>query len=53
VIGVEGMPTLPKICINKSHRSKILHLFIDINNNLIKGLVDTWASMSVMAIGVV
>jgi hypothetical protein len=53
VIGVEGMLTIRKICINKSHHNKTLHLLVRINNNLIEGLVDTWASMFVMAIGVV
>jgi hypothetical protein len=39
VIGVEGMPTIYRICINKSHCSKTLHLLVEINNNLVEGLV--------------
>jgi hypothetical protein len=39
VIGVERMPTIYRICINKSHCSKTLHLLVEINNNLVEGLV--------------
>jgi len=34
-----------KICINKTHRSKTLHLLVEINNYIIEGLVDTRASL--------
>ncbi len=44
---------LQRICINKTHRSKTLHLTVEINGYLIEGLVDTGASMSVMAAAVV
>ncbi len=44
---------LRRICVNKTHRSKTLHLSVEINGYLIKGLVDTGASMSVMAAAVV
>jgi predicted aspartyl protease len=44
---------LRKICINKTHRSKTLHLLVEINNYIVEGLVDTGASMSVMAAAVV
>jgi predicted aspartyl protease len=50
---VSVVPTLRKICINKTHRSKTLHLLVEINNYIVKGLVDTRASMSVMAAAVV
>jgi predicted aspartyl protease len=50
---VSAAPTMRKICINKTHRSKTLHLFVEINSYLIEGLVDTGASMSVMAAVVV
>jgi len=50
---VSTVPTLRKICINKTHRSKTLHLLIEINNYIVEGLVDTGASMSVMAAAVV
>ncbi len=45
--------TLRRICVNKTHKSKTLHLLVEINNCLIEGLVDTGASMSVMAAAVV
>jgi predicted aspartyl protease len=50
---VIAIPTLRKICINKTHRSKTLHLLVEINNYVVEGLVDTGASMSVMAVAVV
>jgi hypothetical protein len=50
---VSTVPTLRKICINKTHRSKILHLLVEINNYIVEGLVDIGASMSVMAATVV
>jgi hypothetical protein len=46
-------PTLRRICINKSHRSKTLHLLVEVNNYIVEGLVDTGASMTVMAVAVV
>ncbi len=50
---VSAAPTLRRICINKTHRSKTLHLSVEVNNYLVEGLVDTGASMSVMAAAVV
>jgi predicted aspartyl protease len=50
---VSAAPTLRRICINETHRSKTLHLSIEINGYLIEGLVDTGASMSVMAAAIV
>jgi len=50
---VSAIPALRKICINKTHRSKTLHLLVEINNYVVEGLVDTGASMSVMATAVV
>ncbi len=49
---VSTVPALRKICINKTHRSKTLHLLVEINN-YVEGLVDTGASMFVMAAAVV
>jgi predicted aspartyl protease len=46
---VSVAPTLRRICINKTHRSNTLHLSIEVNSYLVEGLVDTGASMSVMA----
>ncbi len=50
---VSAIPSLRKICINKTHRSKTLHLLVEISNYVVEGLVDTKASMSVMAVVVV
>jgi hypothetical protein len=50
---VSSVPTLRRICVNKTHMSKTLHLSVEINSCLIEGLVDTGASMSVMAVAVV
>ncbi len=48
-----AIPSLRKICVNKTHRSKTLHLPVEISNYVVEGLVDTGASMSVMAAVVV
>ncbi len=50
---VSAVPTLRKICINKTHRSKTLHLLVEINNYVVKGPVDNGASMSVMAVVII
>ncbi len=50
---VSALPSLRKICVNKTHRSKTLHLHLEISNCLVEGLVDTGASMSVLAAAVV
>jgi predicted aspartyl protease len=50
---VSTVPTLRRVCINKSHRSKTLHLLVEVNNYIVEGLVDTGASMTVMATAVV
>ncbi len=50
---VSAAPTLKRICMNKTHRSKTLHLLVEINNYVVEGLVDIGASMSVMATAVV
>jgi len=46
------VPAIRRICVNKSNRSKTLHLQVEIDRYII-GLVDTGASMSVMAAAVV
>ncbi len=38
---VPALPSLRKICISKTHRSKTLHLPVDISNCIVEGLVDT------------
>jgi hypothetical protein len=50
---VSAVLTLRRICINKSHRSKTLHLLVEVNNYIVEGLVDMGASMTVMAAVVV
>ncbi len=50
---VSAAPTLRRICINKTHRSKTLHLPVEMNGYVVEGLVDTRASMSVLATTVV
>jgi predicted aspartyl protease len=50
---VSATPSLRKICVSKMHRSKTLHLPVEINDCIIEGLVDTGASMSILAAAVV
>jgi len=46
---VSTILTLKKICINKMHRSKTLHLLMEINNYVVERVEDIGASMSDMA----
>ncbi len=50
---VKGPPIVRRISIHKNSHSKTLHLLVELNNNLLEGLVDTDASMSVMFIAMV
>jgi predicted aspartyl protease len=50
---VSLVPTIRQICVNKTNRSKTFHLPVEINRYVMEGLVDTWASMFVMAAAVV
>jgi hypothetical protein len=50
---VSALPSLRKICVSKTHRSKTLHLPVEISNCVVEGLVDTGASMSVLVAAVV
>jgi predicted aspartyl protease len=50
---VSAVPALRHLCINKTHRSKTLHLSVEVNQCLVEGLVDTGASMSFIAPAVV
>jgi hypothetical protein len=50
---VEGLVVVRRISVNKNHHNKTLHLLVEISNHLVEGLVDTWASMSVMSADVV
>ncbi len=38
---------------NKNHKSKTLHLLVEINNHTVEGLVDIRASMSIIVASVV
>jgi hypothetical protein len=53
VSAVSATPSLWRICVSKTHRSKTLHLPIEISDCIIEGLVDTGASMSVLVVAVV
>ncbi len=53
VSAVSPVPAIRRICVNKTSRSKTLHLLVEINRYIVKGFVDTGASMSVMAAAVV
>ncbi len=50
---VSPVPAIRRICVNKTNRSKTLHLPVEINRYVVEGLVDTGASMSVIATAVV
>jgi predicted aspartyl protease len=50
---VSPVPAIRRICVNKTSRSKTLHLPVEIGRYIVEGLVDTGASMSVMATAVV
>ncbi len=50
---ISPFPTIRRICVNKTNRSKTLHLPVEINRYVVEGLVDTGASMFVMAATVV
>lgn len=46
-------PTIRRVCINKSNHNKTFRLMVEINEALLKGLVDTGALMSIMVANVV
>jgi len=50
---LSATPSLRRIYVSKMHRSKTLHLPVEISDCIIEGLVDTGASMSVLAAAVV
>ncbi len=50
---VSAIPSLRKIYVSKTHRSKTLDLLVEICDCIVEGLVDTGASMSVLAAVVV
>jgi hypothetical protein len=53
VFVVSPIPAIRQIYVNKTNRSKTLHLPVEINRYIVEGLVDIGASMSVMAAVVV
>jgi len=53
VATIHSAPIIRRVSVNKMHCSKTLHLVVGINQAMIEGLVDTKASMSVMAVNVV
>jgi len=53
LIKSDETPIIHRICINKNHRSRTLHLLVGVGNNLVEGLVDIKASMLVMLATVV
>jgi predicted aspartyl protease len=50
---VSPISAIRRICVNKTNRSKTLHLPVEINRYVVEGLVDTGASMFVMVAAVV
>ncbi len=50
---VERSHVIWRININKNHRNKMLHLFVEINNNLIESLVDIGVFMSIISVAIV
>jgi predicted aspartyl protease len=50
---INNTPVVNMIFVNKNYRGKTMHLPAEINNGMIEGLVDTSASMSVMAASIV
>jgi hypothetical protein len=50
---VNSTPIIRRIYMNKNYRGKTMHLPVEINNGMIEGLVDTGASMLVMATNIV
>ncbi len=53
VANVSPVPAIRRICVNKTNRSRTLHLQVEIDRYIIEGLVDTGASMSVIVAAVV
>jgi predicted aspartyl protease len=53
VATINNTLTVKRIFVNKNYRDKTMHLPVEINNGMIEGLVDTGASMSVMAANII
>jgi hypothetical protein len=52
-IGTSNILAMWRISVNKNHRSKTLHLLVEINSHIVEGLVDIKASMSIIVASVV
>lgn len=50
---VERSHVIWKINTNKNHRNKMLHLFVEISNNLVEGLVHIGVFMWIISIAIV
>ncbi len=53
VFVIDAIPTIKKVCVNKNHKNKTLHLTLEVQDGLIEGLVDIDASMFVMVATIV
>jgi len=53
VTTINNTHVVKRIYVNKNYRGKTMHLPVEINNGMIKGLVDIGASMSVMVTNIV
>ncbi len=53
VVIVNNTPIVKRTSMNKNYRRKTMHLPVEINNGMIEGLVDTGASMLVIAASIV
>jgi hypothetical protein len=51
--GTSNILVVWRISVNKNHKSKTLHLLVEINNHTVEGLVDIRASMSIIVASVV
>jgi hypothetical protein len=53
VITVNNTPAIKRTFVNRNYKGKTMHLPVEINNEMIKGLVDISVSMSIMATSIV
>ncbi len=53
IAAIQSTPAIKRVTINKTHHNKTLHLVVEINQELIEGLVDIGASILVMVASVV
>jgi len=53
IVAIHSTLAIKRVSVNKTHHNKTLHLAVEINQAMIKGLVDTRPSMSVMVTNVI